>query len=80
MLADSGPSIGKQGESVVGVKLPLDPAQKRPPYLSYRDLKRDINNLPKEPANIAADYILLSTSFLSPTLNIGCPQTTLLAA
>ncbi|KAK5661050.1 hypothetical protein OQA88_12429 [Cercophora sp. LCS_1] len=47
----------QSGEGIVGVKLLLDPTQKRPTYLPSWNIKRDIKRLPKQPVEIAADYI-----------------------
>ncbi|KAH7139869.1 Hsp70 family protein-like protein [Dactylonectria estremocensis] len=54
-----GASIGwmNQSESVVGVKLLLDPSQQMPHYLKITNVKRDIKKLPKPPVHIACDYI-----------------------
>lgn len=54
-----GASIGwmDQSESVVGVKLLLDPSQQMPHYLKVTNAKRDIKKLPKPPVHIACDYI-----------------------
>lgn len=52
-----GASVDRMNNSVVGVKLLLDPKQERPLYLPTGNIKRDIRKLPKPPVEIAADFI-----------------------
>lgn len=42
---------------VEGIKLLLDPDQPRPLYLAVSDVQAELERLPKEPIDIAADYI-----------------------
>jgi hypothetical protein len=52
-----GASVNSMSDSIVGVKLLLDPTQERPLYLPTGNVKRDIKKLPKPPVDIAADFI-----------------------
>ncbi|KAI1084122.1 actin-like ATPase domain-containing protein [Whalleya microplaca] len=52
-----GGQVGWRTESVQGVKLLLDPDQQRPFYLPTGNIKNEIKKLPKEPLDVAADFI-----------------------
>jgi len=53
-----GASVNRMaGDGIVGIKLLLDPGQERPLYLPTGNIQRDIRKLPKDPVEIAADYI-----------------------
>lgn len=52
-----GASVGKVADSVVGIKLLLDPSQERPTYLPSENMLQDLSKLPKQPVDIAADFI-----------------------
>lgn len=43
--------------NIVGVKLLLDPSQERPLYLPTVNIKETLEQLPKEPVSVAADFI-----------------------
>lgn len=44
-------------DSIVGVKLLLDPSQEKPLYLPTGNVKSDLKKLPKAPIMVAADFI-----------------------
>ncbi|KAK0648651.1 putative hsp70 protein [Cercophora newfieldiana] len=52
-----GASVNRMSDSIIGIKLLLDPSQERPLYLPTGNLQRDIRKLPKKPVNVAADFI-----------------------
>lgn len=52
-----GASVGSHSDNIVGVKLLLDPSQRRPYYLPANNILKDIKALPKPPVEVAADYI-----------------------
>ena len=52
-----GASVNRMTDSIVGIKLLLDPDQERPLYLPTGNLQRDIKKLPKKPVEVAADFI-----------------------
>ncbi len=52
-----GALVDRMSDNIVGVKLLLDPTQERPFYLPVGNIKRAIKNLPKQPVDIAADFI-----------------------
>lgn len=53
-----GASVNRiTGDGIAGIKLLLDPTQERPLYLPAGNIERDIRKLPKNPVNIAADFI-----------------------
>jgi len=52
-----GASVNRMTDSIIGIKLMLDPAQERPLYLPAGNLQRDIRKLPKKPVEVAADFI-----------------------
>lgn len=52
-----GASVNRMTDSIVGIKLLLDPTQERPLYLPSGNLQRDIRKLPKRPVEVAADFI-----------------------
>lgn len=52
-----GALVDKKSDSVVGVKLLLDPCQEYPSYLPTRNLAKDIKSLAKPPQDIAADFL-----------------------
>jgi hypothetical protein len=54
---DWGASVGQHSNSIVGVKLLLDPKQKRPHYLPAATISRNLSSLPKPPVEVAADFI-----------------------
>ncbi|KAK8930258.1 Chaperone protein DnaK [Metarhizium anisopliae] len=43
--------------TIVGIKLLLDPSQKRPAYLSSENVQKDLSSLPKTAVQVAADFI-----------------------
>lgn len=49
--------VNRMTDKIIGIKLLLDPAQERPLYLPVGDMQRDIRMLPKNPVNVAADFI-----------------------
>lgn len=52
-----GASAEKDLEVIVGIKLLLDPSQKRPAYLPSGNLNLDVATLPKSPTEIASDFM-----------------------
>jgi molecular chaperone DnaK (HSP70) len=52
-----GASVNRMDNTIMGVKLMLDPQQGRPVYLPTEDIGQDISTLPKPPMHIAADFI-----------------------
>ncbi|ENH65841.1 Heat shock 70 kDa protein 12A [Fusarium oxysporum f. sp. cubense race 1] len=52
-----GAALNNQSDGIVGVKLLLDVKQEIPIYLPVRNVKKDINALPKPPVEVAADFI-----------------------
>ncbi|KAF7557450.1 hypothetical protein G7Z17_g653 [Cylindrodendrum hubeiense] len=53
-----GGELNNQSDGIVGVKLLLDPHQKRPHYLSSKaSIKNEIKGLPKSPIQVTADFI-----------------------
>ncbi|KEY64920.1 hypothetical protein S7711_03910 [Stachybotrys chartarum IBT 7711] len=52
-----GASVNRMDNTIMGVKLMLDPQQRRPVYLPTEDIGQDISTLPKPPMHIAADFI-----------------------
>lgn len=52
-----GALANRMENTIVGVKLLLDPQQERPLYLPTGDIGQEISQLPKPPVNIAADFI-----------------------
>jgi len=52
-----GASVNRMTDSIIGIKLLLDPTQERPLYLPTGNLQRDIKKLPKKPVEVAADFI-----------------------
>jgi hypothetical protein len=54
---DWGASLGQHNDNIVGVKLLLDPKQRRPHYLPAEKISRNVKSLPKPPIEVAADFI-----------------------
>ncbi|GAB0134427.1 hypothetical protein EsDP_00002801 [Epichloe bromicola] len=52
-----GASAEKDLEVIVGIKLLLDPSQKRPAYLPSGNMNLDVATLPKSPTEIASDFM-----------------------
>ncbi|KAI3392445.1 hypothetical protein diail_5689 [Diaporthe ilicicola] len=52
-----GGQVDWRDESVHGVKLLLDPDQRQPTYLPVSSFKKDRRALPKDPVDVAADFI-----------------------
>ncbi|KAI1417493.1 actin-like ATPase domain-containing protein [Hypoxylon sp. FL1857] len=52
-----GGQVDWRSEAVQGVKLLLDPDQPQPIYLPTANTKDDLKKLPKDPVDIAADFI-----------------------
>lgn len=52
-----GGQVTWRDPAVHGVKLLLDPAQKKPEYLPATSFETDRNALPKDPVDVAADFI-----------------------
>jgi molecular chaperone DnaK (HSP70) len=52
-----GATASHMSDSIVGIKLLLDPSQEQPLYLPRGTIKRDSKNLPKSPVDVAADFI-----------------------
>ncbi|KAK4182907.1 hypothetical protein QBC35DRAFT_419950 [Podospora australis] len=52
-----GASVSKLQNNIVGVKLCLDPSQEKPEYLRDGLVPRTLQQLPKEPVDVAADFI-----------------------
>lgn len=52
-----GGQVGWRSEAVQGVKLLLDPDQPKPIYLPTGNIKNEIKKLPKDPVDVAADFI-----------------------
>ena len=52
-----GASVNRMTDSIIGIKLLLDPTQERPLYLPTGNIQRDIKKLPKKPVDVAADFI-----------------------
>lgn len=52
-----GGQVDWRDPAVHGVKLLLDPDQPKPAYLPIASLKDDIKRLPKDPVNVAADFL-----------------------
>ncbi|KFY82655.1 hypothetical protein V498_08516 [Pseudogymnoascus sp. VKM F-4517 (FW-2822)] len=52
-----GAAVDPMADSIVGVKLLLDPSQEKPLYLPTGNIKLDLKKLPKSPLLVAADFI-----------------------
>ncbi|KAG5935629.1 hypothetical protein E4U59_005506 [Claviceps monticola] len=52
-----GASANKARGGIVAIKLLLDPEQERPLYLSANNTRKQLKSLPKNPVEIAADFI-----------------------
>ncbi|EFY92901.1 putative hsp70 protein [Metarhizium acridum CQMa 102] len=52
-----GASVEELDTGIIGIKLLLDPEQERPMYLPSTNTKRDIRMLPKQPVQVAADFM-----------------------
>ncbi|KAG5928619.1 hypothetical protein E4U42_000334 [Claviceps africana] len=52
-----GASVDKLNGGIVTIKLLLDPDQERPLYLPFRNTKKELESLPKQPVEIAADFL-----------------------
>ncbi|EFY98456.2 Hsp70 family protein [Metarhizium robertsii ARSEF 23] len=52
-----GASVAELDTGIIGIKLLLDPEQERPTYLPSTNAQRDIRMLPKQPVEIAADFM-----------------------
>ncbi len=52
-----GAAVSPITDSIVGVKLLLDPSQEKPLYLPTGNVKSDLRKLPKAPIMVAADFI-----------------------
>lgn len=52
-----GASVAELDSGIIGIKLLLDPEQERPTYLPSTNAQRDIRMLPKQPVEIAADFM-----------------------
>ncbi|KUI61322.1 hypothetical protein VP1G_08476 [Cytospora mali] len=52
-----GGQVDWRDPAVHGVKLLLDPDQPRPAYLPVSCFKKDLSSLPKDPVDVAADFI-----------------------
>lgn len=52
-----GASVNRMKDSIIGVKLLLDPSQERPLYLPTGNIKQDLKKLPKPAVEVAADFI-----------------------
>ncbi|KAI1359876.1 actin-like ATPase domain-containing protein [Xylaria arbuscula] len=52
-----GGQVDWRSEAVQGVKLLLDPKQQQPIYIPTNNIKNEIKKLPKDPVDVAADFI-----------------------
>lgn len=52
-----GGSVEPQADSISGFKLLLDPSQPRPEYVPGIDVAKQLQQLPKTPIQITADFI-----------------------
>ncbi|KAK9436430.1 Heat shock protein Hsp70 [Metarhizium brunneum] len=52
-----GASVEDPSTAIVGIKLLLDPSQKRPAYLSPENVQKDLSSLPRTAVEVAADFI-----------------------
>ncbi|KAG6014764.1 hypothetical protein E4U54_004867 [Claviceps lovelessii] len=52
-----GASVDKLNGGIIAIKLLLDPDQERPLYLPSKNIKKELQSLPKKPFEIAADFI-----------------------
>jgi hypothetical protein len=52
-----GGEVDWRDPAVHGVKLLLDPDQPKPAYLPVSSFKKDIKRLPKDPVDVAADFL-----------------------
>ncbi|KAI0840408.1 actin-like ATPase domain-containing protein [Hypoxylon sp. FL0890] len=52
-----GGQVDWRSDAVQGVKLLLDPDQPKPDYIPDRKMKSELKKLPKDPVDIAADFI-----------------------
>ncbi|KAI1428888.1 actin-like ATPase domain-containing protein [Xylaria sp. FL1777] len=52
-----GGQVDWRSEAVQGVKLLLDPKQQQPMYLPANHLRNELKKLPKDPVDVAADFI-----------------------
>lgn len=52
-----GAQVSWRDPAVHGVKLLLDPDQPKPAYLPVSSFKKDLKRLPKDPIDVAADFL-----------------------
>lgn len=52
-----GALVEDPSAAIVGIKLLLDPSQKRPAYLSPENVQKDLSSLPRTAVEVAADFI-----------------------
>lgn len=52
-----GGQVDWRNNAVHGVKLLLDPSQPRPMYLPTTNVKTELKKLPKDPVDVAADFM-----------------------
>ena len=52
-----GASVNDNSNAIIGIKLLLDPTQRRPAYLSSENASSDTGALPKSAIDITADFI-----------------------
>lgn len=52
-----GGSVEPQADSISGFKLLLDPSQSRPDYVPGISIAKELQQLPKTPVQITADFI-----------------------
>lgn len=52
-----GGQVNWRDSAVHGVKLLLDPSQTKPKYLPASSLESDLNDLDKDPVDVASDFI-----------------------
>lgn len=53
-----GGSVEPQADSISGFELLLDPSQPRPAYIPGVDIAKEVQQLPKTPIEITADFIV----------------------
>jgi hypothetical protein len=69
-----GAAVNPDADSIVGVKLLLDPSQDIPFYLPIGKVKNDLDKLPKDPVMVAADYIKAVYEYALVEISNKVPQ------
>ncbi|ORY15235.1 hypothetical protein BCR34DRAFT_558917 [Clohesyomyces aquaticus] len=69
-----GASVDHLADSIVGVKLLLDPSQEKPLYLPTGNVKTDLKKLPKPPVMVAADFIAAIYQYALKEISAQVPE------